>query len=270
MKKSFLIRFSFFLLSLVFFSGLLATLFAQTFENYRVDNLGKDLWRIQAIKGTLSTAYLIEGNREALLIDACTGQEGLKEIVTSLVGKKPFKVALTHGHGDHSGGIKYFPEVYMHKADTDLLPKGVKTRLLFIDEGYVFDLGGQKLEVISIPGHSPGSVAFFNKAGRYIMTGDGIGSTSVWAHISNDPLTVFLSSVKKMEALKSSVDELYVGHHEQEVVKLTPQYITDMRIVTEKVLDGTIESRPFEMRGRNGRQADYGSAKLIYNPDKLR
>jgi len=61
-----------------------------------------------------------------------------------------------------------------------------------------------------------------------------------------------------------------VGHHEQEKVKLTPQYITDMRIVTEKVLDGTIETSPYPMGNRGGMQARYGSALLVFNPDRLR
>jgi hydroxyacylglutathione hydrolase len=258
------------LLSILLFALLISSISAQISENYRVDVLGIGLWRIQAIKGTLSTAYLIDGSKEALLIDACTGQEGLKEIVTGLIGNKAFKLALTHGHGDHSGGMKYFSDVYLHQADTGLLPKGLKTNRHFISEGYIFDLGDQKLEIISIPGHSPGSVVFFNSAGRYMMTGDGIGSSMVWAQISKDPLTVYLASVKKLELMKSKIDELYVGHHEQEKVKLTPQYITDMRIVTEKVLDGSIETSRYEMGARSGMQATYGSARVIFNPDNLR
>jgi hydroxyacylglutathione hydrolase len=247
------------------------TLNAQSPENYRVDELGKGFWRIQAINGTLSTVYLIEGSKKALVVDACSGQEGLKEIVQSLTGDKPVMLALTHGHFDHSGGMKYFPEVYVHQADTDLLPKGLNTVTHFIDEGYVFDLGDRKLEVISIPGHTPGSVAFFNRAERYILTGDGIGSSMVWAHISNDPLTVYLASVIRLEAMKDEIDELYVGHHEQETVKLTTQYITDMRIVTEKVLEGSIETSRYEMGPRrSGQQATFGSAKLVFNPEKLR
>jgi hypothetical protein len=76
--------------------------------------------------------------------------------------------------------------------------------------------------------------------------------------------------VKKLETMKDAIDELYVGHHEQETVKLTREYITDMRVVTEKVLAGTIETSPYEMGTRSGRQATYGSARLVFNPERLR
>lgn len=242
----------------------------QTEGNYRVDPLSKGLWRIQAIKGTTSTAYLVDGKKYAMLVDVCSGQEGLKEIVQQLTGNKPVKVVLTHGHFDHSGGIKYFTDIYLHPADTGMLPKGANVKLHFLHDGDVINIGGFKFEVLSIPGHSPGSLAFFNKAGRYIFTGDGIGSTFVWAHISNDPLTVYLESVKKLEGLKNLIDEVYVGHHEQETVKLTPQYITDMRLVTEKVLDGSIESKPYGYGRAPGRVATWRSASVVFNPDKLR
>ena len=239
-------------------------------ENYRVDELGNGIWRIQAIQGTLSTVYAIGGEKEVLIIDACTGQEGLKEIVDKIAGGRVIKLALTHGHFDHSGGMKYFAEVYLHKADTGLLPKDAPTVRHYIGEGYVFDLGGRKIEVLSIPGHTPGSVAFFDRAGKCIFTGDGIGSTSVWAHISDDPLTVYLASVKRLESMKDEIDELYVGHHEQEKVKLTTQYISDMRMAAEGVLNETLTSTEYKNSFRNGRQVTYGSATLIYNPDNLK
>lgn len=243
---------------------------AQQAQNYRVDPLGKGLWRIQAVAGTPSTAYLVEGSNQALLIDTCTGQEGLKETVEKLVGAKRVVVALTHGHGDHSGGVKYFPEVLVHPDDAGMIPKTATAARKDLKDGDVLDLGGTKLEVIGIPGHTPGSVVFFNRAARYAMTGDGIGSTMVWMQISNLPLTTYLQSVKKLEALKDGIDELYVGHQEQEKVKLTRQYVTDMRIVTEKVLDGSAETSPYEMGNRSGRQAKYGSALLVFNPERLR
>jgi hypothetical protein len=74
--------------------------------------------------------------------------------------------------------------------------------------------------VISIPGHT-GFCCILQQKRKVYDVGDGIGSTSVWAHLSNDPLTVFLASCNKMEKYKPLIDAIYVGHHEQEVKKLT-------------------------------------------------
>jgi hydroxyacylglutathione hydrolase len=260
----------------LFLQSCASTITNPSAENYRIDTLGKGLWRIQTINdvpGNLSTIYVIEGSEEALVIDTGVGKEGLKEIVHQLIGNKPFKLTLTHGHFDHSGGMKYFPEAYLHYADTNLpkgIPAGVVSRQHYIDDGTIFDLGDKKIEVISVPGHTPGSVAFFNKDDRYIMTGDTI-SPMVWMQISRQPVTVYLASVKKLEALKDAVDELYVGHHEQESTKLTPQTITDMRILTEKVLGGTIRTNYYQSRlAPGGQEATYGSARLVFDPTRLR
>jgi glyoxylase-like metal-dependent hydrolase (beta-lactamase superfamily II) len=243
---------------------------ATTPPSYRVDPLGPGLWRVQAIEGTLSTAYVVAGTKAAVLIDTCTGQPGLDAVVRPLVGALPLTVALTHGHGDHSGGAKFFPRVLVHPGDAASLPPSAPADRGELTDGMTVDLGGKRLDVVAIPGHTPGSVVFVDRAGRYMMTGDGIGSTMVWMQISRLPLTTYLESVKKLETMKGAVETLYVGHHEQEKVTLTPQYITDMRTVTEKVLDGTIETTPYEMGTRSGRQATYGSATLVFNPDRLR
>ena len=183
--------------------------------------------------------------------------------------KKDYFATIHTTKGDIT--VKFFPEVALHPADAGLLPKGVAIQRRDVGEGTLFDLGGRKIEVIGIPGHTPGSVAFLDRAGRYIMTGDGIGSTMVWMQISNLPLTTYLASVKRLEAMKDGIDELYVGHHEQEKVTLTRQYITDMRIVTEKVLNGTIDTSPYAMGGgRGGQQASFGMATLVFSPERAR
>jgi hypothetical protein len=47
------------------------------------------------VAGTLSTAYLVAGAKDAVLIDTCTGQAGLKDVVDGLIGNKRLLVALT-------------------------------------------------------------------------------------------------------------------------------------------------------------------------------
>ena len=60
--------------------------------------------------------FLVEGEKEALLVDTGTGFVGLRETVDALTSK-PLKVLLTHMHPDHAGGAATFPQVYVHPAD---------------------------------------------------------------------------------------------------------------------------------------------------------
>ena len=46
--------------------------------------------------------------------------------------------------------------------------------LLPIREGDVLDLGGRRLEIIHLPGHTPGSIALLDTANRVLISGDPI------------------------------------------------------------------------------------------------
>ena len=55
----------------------------------------------------------------------------------------------------------------------------------YLNEGDVIGFGHTKLEVIAVPGHSPGSVAFYQKERGCIFVGDAlfagsIGRTDLW------------------------------------------------------------------------------------------
>lgn len=96
-----------------------------------------------------TTMYLIEGEDKAVLIDTGTRCADLDKIVGQITGK-PLEVIVTHMHPDHAGCIKYFDKVWMHRADTVLVPQHAadyQGEFLYMEEGQVFDLGGRKLEV---------------------------------------------------------------------------------------------------------------------------
>ena len=56
--------------------------------------------------------FLVQGEREAFLIDTCAGAGNLKECVDSLT-TLPVTVILTHGHCDHAGSAVYFEKAYL-------------------------------------------------------------------------------------------------------------------------------------------------------------
>lgn len=144
-------------------------------------------------------SYLVEGEKQAVLIDTGCGMGDLKAYVESLTDK-PYVVLLTHGHLDHAGGASPFPAVYLNEKDWALAAEhtqiGPRTGYLesYVEvaaeelvppktEGYlplqdgdVFDLGGVHVAACAFPGHSDGSMAFLIEEEGCMLLGDACNS----------------------------------------------------------------------------------------------
>lgn len=86
-----------------------------------------------------------------------------------------------------------------------------------LDEGDAVDLGGVELEVMSIPGHSPGHIALYDKSNRNIFVGDSIGykidENTFLAPIIPPWFNKeqFYASLDKLKKVK--FDSICVGHY---------------------------------------------------------
>jgi hydroxyacylglutathione hydrolase len=108
------------------------------------------------------------------------------------------EIWITHGHIDHVGGAAELrdtlkvPIVGPHIADKFLLDHVVESGQNFgmtgvrnfapdrwLEEGDSVSLGDLKFEIFHCPGHSPGSVVFFNDEMRFAMVGDVLFNGSV-------------------------------------------------------------------------------------------
>lgn len=81
-------------------------------------------------------------------------------------------ILLTHGHPDHVGALERVQAatgapIAFHPADAHLVPLPASFELL---DGDVVEVGACRLQVIHVPGHTPGSVAFL--AGGQLIAGD--------------------------------------------------------------------------------------------------
>ena len=194
--------------------------------------------------------YLVEGNKSAVLIDAGVRIPELDKIVAKITSK-PVTMILTHGHGDHVGGAGPFPEVWVAPADEQMFLsnlRGYQGKIVHLTDGQVIDLGDRKLEVMFTPGHTAGSVTFFDKANHYGFSGDAFGSTNllVFTYLSN----VVASAAKVEKYIKeNNIKFLFPGHYSGDNLE-TPQRVTDIKEMCQEVLDG--KRQPIKSDGNNG------------------
>lgn len=146
-------------------------------------------------------AYLLwDETLEAVLIDpACFYPEEELEL-SRFVEKEGLKIVHilnTHGHFDHLMGnsfasVKWNLKIKIHTGDALMPGQARQHAVLFgitmknpasetepLQEGDLIRFGKSALRVIHVPGHSPGSVAFYDKEDKFLVVGDILFEGSV-------------------------------------------------------------------------------------------
>jgi hydroxyacylglutathione hydrolase len=164
----------------------------------------------------------------AVLIDPACGSSD--EVIPFLKEKKiQLKMVLiTHSHWDHIGDASVFKsegcEVLIHEADlpnlqrpgADHLPCPIPllpveaTRLLH--DGDEIAIGQDKLKVIHTPGHTPGSLCFYDAVGGRLFSGDTLFRRSMGAisFPTSQPEKMWVSLQRL--ALLPAETEVFPGH----------------------------------------------------------
>lgn len=218
------------------------------------------------------TLGLVIGDERAAVIDSGLGAvKGLREYAESLTNK-PLICIATHGHPDHAGGAAQFDIAYLSEEDAPELKWGLtRERRLGdlvdfsnndpevlayaethcvdcshaafepLENGQVFDLGGEKLEILEIPGHTKGSVAVINRERGYIFTGDAVSETLM---VTGYERTCMEESYQALSRLVEIAEEmphltLYAAHYPEPVPL---QMAIDLRDACREILEGKTEA----------------------------
>lgn len=144
---------------------------------------------------------------------------------------KPVAVILTHGHFDHLLGVKmaagrFDVPVYMHPADRIIVETNPAAAAVFdmpvppsdfasidIEDCSRISFGSHTLEVITTPGHTPGSVSYYCDEEKLLLSGDTLFAGTVGrTDLPGGDYDLLMESVKgKLMGLDGQVD-VYPGH----------------------------------------------------------
>mgnify|MGYP002475653792 CR=1 FL=1 len=232
-----------------------------------------DLWLLQTKQGIPVSIYVLEGTEKALVIDCDHIIKNFKDLIQK-VTKKPFVLALSHGHIGHVGSINEFETIYMNKKDQNLIPNN-KGKIEDIHHGYKFDLGDREIEVFDMEGHTEGSIGFLDKKGKFIVAGDAIGHNVIWMHITKVPLESLIGTLQYLISIKDQWTELYTGHFNEPNRPLDLRYVEDLLELTQKICyTKDYKAEPYEAHGFKldfQPMIAYGNngVGIIFNPNRL-
>lgn len=141
-----------------------------------------------------------EDSPACVVVDPGFSNEKEKQHFYSILSEYKLKVEavlLTHSHFDHVFGVTALQQdfkanVYMHPLEQQMLPYCERMSGLYelpapdcnwkscpIEDGQTLELAGISIQVISSPGHSPGSVSFYLEQEGILLSGDTLFAGSI-------------------------------------------------------------------------------------------
>jgi glyoxylase-like metal-dependent hydrolase (beta-lactamase superfamily II) len=148
----------------------------------------------------VNTYILSDETGESIVIDAACYSQNEKDVFDQFIANnqlKPVKALNTHCHVDHVLGNKHVAEKYhipleVNQNDLSLLATADKHGIVFgfhveeqpvikeyLAEDKDITFGNSSLKVFHVPGHSPGSVAFYSPEGKFVIVGDVLFKGSI-------------------------------------------------------------------------------------------
>jgi len=179
--------------------------------------------------------YIISNqNKECFIIDPGCSNAQENSVLANYIsenGLKPIMLLNTHCHIDHIMGNKFVADTYglklhAHQQEIPVLERGDDISQMygvpyitspnidtFLNEKNILNLGDVIFSIIHAPGHSPGSICFYNEAEKYLIGGDVLFYNSIGR--TDLPLgdhTTLINSIKQKLFLLPDDVTVYSGH----------------------------------------------------------
>ncbi|MEO5561888.1 MAG: MBL fold metallo-hydrolase [Chitinophagaceae bacterium] len=181
-----------------------------------------------------NTYVLYNDKKECCIIDPGCYFEEERNTLTLFItaaGLRPVLLLNTHCHLDHVFGNKFIFEKWglvphIHPKEKPVFDTaetaGKVWQLpfdnydgepLYIKEGTNINIGTESLEIRFTPGHSPGSVCFYNEAGNFVIGGDVLFNGSIGrTDLPGADFDTLINSIQTQFFTLPDDTKVYSGH----------------------------------------------------------
>ena len=209
----------------------------------------------------------LQGRTHDLLIDSGMGLRSLKQEISALT-ERPIICISTHAHFDHIGGAHEFERRLGHRSEAEIhaspdkyntsdwgpfvraetfsaLPYEhfryedytVRAAPLtgYLDEGDVLDTGDRSFHVMHLPGHSPGSIALYEKNKKRLFSGDVVYDGALFDTVYHSNKEAYRESLRRLKELP--VEEVHGGHYDSfgrsRMIELIDDYLAGKNTIQD-------------------------------------
>lgn len=217
-------------------------------SEYTIVPLAEGAWSID-MEGV--RAFVVSGDTSALLIDTGAGGVNLRQAVLSLTNL-PVRIINTHAHFDHISGNGAFEMRFAHPMEIASLAKAGYDASP-VSDGSGFDLGGRIIQVVSLPGHSPGSIGLWDDVAGLLFAGDTVSrGRPVFLSLDGASVEAYLRSLDRILSMEQDahggvLSRIFCAHGELECGLDT---VRALREIAARYLAGEIEKTALPERYR--------------------
>ena len=185
----------------------------------------------------VNTYIIYDESGECVIIDPGCSDERENKVLEDFISANkltPSRLLNTHGHIDHILGASFVSDKYnlaleIHKGDYHMIemspayagnfglsinvPSRIETSL---NDNDTFMLGNSEIKMLHVPGHSPGSVAFYSASDKFVIVGDVLFKGSIGrTDLPGGDYDILMESIgKKLMTLDEDVT-VYCGHMQE-------------------------------------------------------